>query len=70
MTRFLGHADFYRRFIKDFSKVTKQLSNLLNKDVTFVFNEECMEAFNDLKTRLVSAPVIIAPDWRKMFVTV
>ena len=48
---FLGHAGFYRRFIKDFSKVAKPLSNLLNKDVVFVINKECMEAFNDLKTR-------------------
>jgi len=48
---FLGHAGFYRKFIKDFSKVAKPLSNLLNKDVAFVFNEECMEAFHDLKTR-------------------
>ena len=59
---FLGHAGFYRQFIKDFSKVAKPLSNLLNKDVAFVFNEECMDAFNDLKTRLVSTPVITAPD--------
>ena len=59
---FLGHAGFYRRFIKDFSKVAKPLSNLLNKDVAFVFNEECVEAFNDLKTRLVSALVITTLD--------
>ena len=50
------------RFIKDFSKVAKPISNLLNKDVAFVFNEECMDTFNDLKTRLVSTPVITAPD--------
>ena len=60
---FLGHDRFYRRFIKDFSKVAKPLSNVLNKDVAFVFNEECVEAFNDLKARLVSASVITAPDW-------
>ena len=39
---FLGHAEFYRWFIKDFSKIAKPLSNLLNKDVVFVFNEECL----------------------------
>jgi len=60
---FLGHAEFYRKCIKDFSKVAKPLSNLLNKDVAFVFNEECMDAFNDLKTRLLSALVITTPDW-------
>ena len=59
---FLGHAGFYRRFIKDFSKIAKPLSNLLNKDVMFMFNEECLEAFNTLKAKLVSAPVITAPD--------
>jgi len=64
---FLGHVGFYRQFIKDFSKVTKPLSNLLNKDVAFVFNEECMDAFNDLKTRLVFAPVITALDWGQEF---
>ena len=64
---FLGHAGFYRHFIKDFSKVAKSLSNLLNKDVAFVFNEECMKAFNDLKTKLVFAPVITTPDWGQEF---
>ena len=47
--------------------MTEPLSNLLNKDVAFVFNEECMEAFNDLKTKLVSTPVITTPDWGQEF---
>ena len=64
---FLGHAGFYRRFIKDFSKIAKSLSNLLNKDVVFLFDEECLKAFNTLKTSLVSAPVITAPDWSQEF---
>ena len=38
---FLGHLDFYRRFIKDFSKIAKSLTHLLVKDVPFDFNEEC-----------------------------
>jgi len=59
---FLGHAGFYRRFIKDFSKIAKPLSNLMNKDVVFVFNDECLESFNTLKAKLVSTPMIIAPD--------
>ena len=62
---FLGHAGFYRWFIKDFSKIAKPLSNLLNKDVVFVFNEECLEAFNTLKAKLISTPVITSPDWGK-----
>ena len=64
---FLGHAGFYRRFIKDFSKIAKPLSNLLNKEAVFVFNEECLEAFNTLKAKLVSAPVITSPDWGQEF---
>ena len=59
---FLGHVGFYRRFIKDFSKIAKPLSNLLNKEAVFVFNEECLEAFNTLKAKLVYALVITTPD--------
>jgi hypothetical protein len=46
---FLGHAGFYRRFIKDFSKIARPLTNLLAKDVTFVFTKECLQAFETLK---------------------
>ena len=60
---FLGHAGFYRRFIKDFSKIARPLSNLLNKDVAFKFDEECSAAFQTLKDKLTTAPVMIALDW-------
>ena len=50
-------------FIKDISKIAKPLSNLLNKDVVFKFDEECLAVFQTLKDRLVSALVIIGPDW-------
>ncbi|XP_022855935.1 uncharacterized protein LOC111377112 [Olea europaea var. sylvestris] len=63
VSSFLGHVGFYRRFIKDFSKITKRLCNLLMKDIHFEFNEECLTAFNTLKEKLTSAPVIVAPDW-------
>ncbi|XP_070041632.1 uncharacterized protein [Nicotiana tomentosiformis] len=46
---FLGQAGFYRRFIKDFSKVVNPLCKLLEKDAKFVFNEYCMQAFEILK---------------------
>lgn len=64
---FLGHAGFYRRFIKDFSKVAKPLCNLLEKDITFVFDEDCLRAFETIKTKLVTAPVMVAPDWDQPF---
>ena len=60
---FLGHAGFYRRFIKDFSKISKPLSNLLVKDTPFVFSDECKQAFETLKHALVNAPIMVAPDW-------
>ncbi|WJX51835.1 hypothetical protein P8452_37999 [Trifolium repens] len=65
--RFLGHACFYRRFIKDFSKISKPLCNLLLKDSTFTFTEECLKSFNTLKEKLVTAPIIVAPDWNLHF---
>ncbi|KAD4384648.1 hypothetical protein E3N88_24816 [Mikania micrantha] len=64
---FLGHAGFYRRFIKDFSKITRPMTHLLEKDTPFVFDEECMKAFKFLKERLVSAPILVAPDWSLPF---
>ncbi|CAN6570886.1 unnamed protein product [Malus baccata var. baccata] len=60
---FLGHAGFYRRFIKDFSKISNPLCRLLQKDVAFDFNEECEKAFNHLIEMLTSAPIIVPPDW-------
>ncbi|PIM97903.1 DNA-directed DNA polymerase [Handroanthus impetiginosus] len=59
---FLGHAGFYRRFIKDFSKISKPICNLLEKDIPFKFDDTCLDAFNDLKRRLISAPIITIPD--------
>lgn len=64
---FLGHAGFYRRFIKDFSKIAKPLSNLLNKDISFNFDAECLNVFNLLITSLVSAPIITTPNWELDF---
>ncbi|KAM2638519.1 hypothetical protein EV1_022881 [Malus domestica] len=64
---FLGHASFYRRFIKDFSKVAQPLCRLLQKDVTFEFNEACTASFNQLKELLTTAPIIVPPDWSLPF---
>jgi hypothetical protein len=64
---FLGHGRFYRRFIKDFSKITKSLTHLLQKDVAFNFDEKCLAAFRTLKSALVSAPIIKPPDWSQLF---
>ena len=65
--RFLGHARFYRRFIKDFSKITKPLSNLLVQGALFEFDDQCMPTFLFLKEKLVSAPIVVAPNWNLPF---
>nr|XP_028961481.1 LOW QUALITY PROTEIN: uncharacterized protein LOC103409283 [Malus domestica] len=64
---FLGHAGFYRRFIKDFSNISRPLCNLLAKDAPFVFDEACVEAFKKLKTLLTTAPIVAAPNWSLPF---
>lgn len=64
---FLGHAGFYRRFIKDFSKIAKPLTNLLVKDTPFQFNDDCLNAFDTLKQKLTTAPIVTAPDWSLPF---
>ena len=64
---FLGHARFYRRFIKDFSKVARPLCRLLEKDTKFKFDESCKRSFEEIKSRLVEAPIMAKPDWNKEF---
>ena len=60
--RFLGHARFYRRFIKDFSQIAKPLSSLLVQGTPFDLDEQCVQAFSVLKDRLVSASIVVKLD--------
>ena len=64
---FLGHVGFYRRFIKDFSKISKPLCRLLEKDANFDFYESYRSAFKEIKSILVLAPIMLTPDWRNEF---
>ena len=64
---FLGHACFYRRFIRDFSKIERPLCRLLEKDAKFNFDESCQYSFEEIKSRLVEALIIAKPDWKKEF---
>jgi hypothetical protein len=64
---FLGLAGYYRRFIKDFSKTTKPVTRLLEKNKDFDWTEECQVSFKELKKQLTSAPVLILPDITKKF---
>ncbi|GJV99020.1 reverse transcriptase domain-containing protein [Tanacetum coccineum] len=64
---FLGHTGFYRRFIQDFSKIAQPMTRLLEKDTSFSFSKECIEAFQTLKKKLTKAPILVALDWDQPF---
>nr|GEY81645.1 reverse transcriptase domain-containing protein [Tanacetum cinerariifolium] len=63
---FLGHASFYQRFIQDFSKISRPMTHLLEKNTPFIFFEDCIKAFQMLK-KLTKAPILIAPNWDLSF---
>nr|GEW45529.1 reverse transcriptase domain-containing protein [Tanacetum cinerariifolium] len=64
---FLGHAGFYRRFIQDFSKISRPMTHLLEKETPFVFSKDCIDAFGTLKKKLTEAPILVVPDWNLPF---
>ena len=59
---FLGHVGFYRIFIKNFSKIARPLCRLLEKDTKFNFDADCQSSFEEIKSRLVEAPIMAKPD--------
>lgn len=65
---FLGLAGYYRRFIPNFAKISKPLTRLLQKDVLFNFDSECLSSFNDLRKALISDPILIYPNFEEIFV--
>nr|GEU65170.1 reverse transcriptase domain-containing protein [Tanacetum cinerariifolium] len=60
---FLGHAGFYQRFIQDFSKISRHMTHLLEKETPFVFSKDCIDAFETLKKKLTEALILVVPDW-------
>jgi hypothetical protein len=64
---FLGLAGYYRRFIPDFSRIAKPMTELLKKGVKIVWSEACEKAFHTLRQHLTSAPVLAQPDNSKPF---
>ncbi|WOG95286.1 hypothetical protein DCAR_0414598 [Daucus carota subsp. sativus] len=65
---FMGFAEYYRRFVKDFSKIATPLTKLTRKNEKCVWNDQCEESFQELKKRLVTAPVLVPPDDKGDFV--
>ena len=64
---FLRHVGFYRRFINDFSKISRPLCRLLEKDANFDFDESCKYAFMEIKSKLVLASIMLTLDWNNDF---
>jgi hypothetical protein len=64
---FLGLAGYYRRFINDFSKIAKPMTKLLENNKAFEWIKECQTSFEELRKRLILAPVLILPDLTKKF---
>jgi hypothetical protein len=64
---FLGLAGYYRRFIPDFSRIAKPITELLKKEVKFVWSQKCEDAFHALRQHLTTAPVLAQPDSSKPF---
>ena len=60
--RFLGLAGYYHHFIEGFSKIAKPMTELFKKDTKFEWTEDCEKSFNELKTRLTTAPVLTLTD--------
>jgi hypothetical protein len=65
--RFLVLAGYYRRFIPDFSKIVKRITELLKNDVKFNWSSKCNDAFEQLKKLLTTSPVLAQPDFEKPF---
>jgi hypothetical protein len=59
---FLGLAGYYRRFIEGFSKISKSMTELLEKDKKFKWTPACEASFQELKKRLMTAPILVMPD--------
>ena len=64
----LGLFGYYRKFVKDFSKIAQPLNHLLHKDVPFNWTEKQQRAFDFLKERLISAPILKYPDFEQPFI--
>jgi len=65
---FLGAVGYYRKFIKNFAAIAKPLFNLLKKDTSFSWTEDCDSAFYLLKEKLITAPILSSPDYSKPFI--
>jgi hypothetical protein len=67
LQRFLGLCVYYRKFVKDFSRIAKPLYHLVGDDVRFVRSDQCEKTFEILKEKLTTAPTLAHPDYTRPF---
>ena len=65
--QFIGFANYYRRFIRDFARVARPLHRLTERALPFTWTDECQKSFDQLRERLCSAPVLAYPDFQRPF---
>jgi hypothetical protein len=63
----LGTANYYRKFVKDYSTIAAPLNNILREDVAWNWSEECQKAFDTIKEKLTQAPILRRPDYSRPF---
>jgi len=63
--KFLGLANYYRRFVKDFAKIAKPLHEMMRKENKWSWGERQQKAFEELKERFTTEPVLVTPDLDK-----
>ena len=66
--QFLGLASYYRRFVKDFARIARPLHRLTECTASFLWTDDCQDAFNKLRQCLCSAPVLAYPDFSRQFI--
>ena len=63
----LGHAGYYKKFIKGYAQITAPMEKKLKKDIKFEWTPECQESLDILKEKMVTAPILVFPNWNKEF---
>ena len=63
----LGHTSYYRKFFQGYALIMTPMEKFLKKDIYFFWDVECQKSFELLKEKMVSAPILIFPDWAKVF---
>ena len=68
LQQFVGMASYYRKFVKDFTKIAAPLHSLMEKGKTWTWSEQCEQAFNTLKHHLTSTPILVLPRYDQEFI--